>query len=84
MQSKANRLLILVIVLQAFTLLGQWVSPSYTATASAQVPDAGAQRIQIIEAQRGTNQRLDRLIELLEGGKLQVRVVGGEKPATDR
>lgn len=74
MQSKTNRLLAFVIVLQGLTLLGQWVSPSYISGASAQVPDGGSQRLQMIEEQRGTNARLDKLMALLESGKLQVRV----------
>ena len=49
MNAKTNKLLTAVVVLQALTLAGQWLNPSYTSTAHGQVPDAGAQRLQQIE-----------------------------------
>ena len=42
--------------------------------ASAQIPNAGAQRIDMIEELRGTNARLDKVITILNSGNLQVRV----------
>ena len=74
MNAKTNRLLVFVLVLQGLTLLGQWLNPSYTQTASAQVPDGGAQRLQMLEEARGTNARLDKILSLLNDGKLQVHV----------
>jgi hypothetical protein len=68
----ASRLLIVVIVLQSLTLLGQWTGSPRIAPASAQIPDPGAQRLQMVDEQKATNQKLDRLINLLESGKLQV------------
>ncbi len=61
-----------VIALQIVTVLGQWVSTPQATPAIAQVPDAGLQRIQMIEQAKGTNDRLDKLIALLSSGKLQV------------
>jgi hypothetical protein len=62
----------IVIALQIMTVLGQWVGTPRATPAMAQVPDAGLQRNQIIEQLKGTNDRLDKLISLLSGGKLQV------------
>jgi hypothetical protein len=73
--SKTNKLLTAVVVLQALTLAGQWFNPTYTSTAQAQVPDAGAQRLQQIEQLKEINAKLDRIAGVLEGGKMQVRVV---------
>ncbi|MGH7177985.1 MAG: hypothetical protein ACREJC_11435 [Tepidisphaeraceae bacterium] len=72
---KATRLLAIVLALQVLTLLGQWFGPQWTSPASAQVPDAGAQRLQMIEELRAMNGRLDKLMDVLQDGKLQVRVV---------
>ncbi len=76
---KPTRLLAAILVLQVLTLLGQWFSPSYVAGAQAQIPDAGAQRNQMLEEMRGTNGRLDKLIAMLEGGKIQVRTVATDE-----
>ena len=68
-----KRLLAAVVVMQGLTLLGQWVSPTWTAPASAQIPYAGAQRLEMVNELRAMNSKMDRLIAILEGGKLQVR-----------
>lgn len=39
------------------------------------IPDAGAQRMATVNGIRDTNQRLDKIISLLEGGKLRVTAV---------
>ena len=80
MNAKTNKLLAAIIVMQGLTLLGQWVNPTYTAPAQAQIPDAGAQRAQVIDELRGINAKLDKLIDLLDGGKVQVHV----SPADDK
>jgi hypothetical protein len=75
MKSTPNRLLAIVIAMQALTLLGQWTAadrPRMVSPAGAQVPDAGGQRLQMIDQLKQTNQKLDRLVTLLESGKLQV------------
>jgi hypothetical protein len=88
MRTTANRLLVIVIALQALTLLGQWTAadrPRIVAPAAAQVPDAGGQRLQIIDQLKQTNQKLDRLVTLLESGKLQVVAsVPDDNKADDR
>lgn len=68
------RILVVIVVLQGLILMGQWTGSGPLAPAQAQVPDAGAQRIQMIEELRRLNGKMDVLVEKLESGKLQVRV----------
>jgi hypothetical protein len=71
---KQTKLLTLILVLQLFTFFGRWVDWSYVTPTYAQVPDSGAQRMQMIEQQKATNDKLDKIISMLESGKLQVSV----------
>jgi hypothetical protein len=80
MNTKTNKLLTAVVVLQALTLAGQWFNPSYTSTATAQVPDGGAQRLQQLEQLKDISAKLDHISATLEGGKMQVRVAREEQP----
>ncbi len=75
-----SKLLAAVVVLQALTLAGVWSGngASHLPTAQAQLVDPGAQRVQMLEEQRATNAKLDRMIELLKG-ELQVRVVSPDE-----
>lgn len=75
-----NRWLAAVVVLQSIMLLTLWVGGPALPQASAQVPDAGAQRLAMIEELRGTNARLDKVITLLNSGELQVRVTTSDDP----
>lgn len=79
-----SRLLVIVVVLQVLTLLGQWTGSPRIAPASAQVPDPGAQRLQMIDEQRKTNAMLERLVTLLESGKLQVVAANPDERDADR
>ena len=45
----------------------------------AQIPDAGAQRIEIIEQLKSLNSKLDKIGDLLAGGKLQVRAAAPDE-----
>jgi hypothetical protein len=77
-----QRLLVVVTVLQAATLYCLFTGQQLP-VAAAQVPDAGAQRIQQIEELRGINARLDAIVTLLKSGELQVRPkAADEKKAT--
>ena len=71
-----NRLLAGVLVLQVVTLAGQWGGkPAYVNDARADLPpDPGAQRAAQTEALRSIDAKLDRLVGLLDGGKLKVEV----------
>jgi len=42
--------------------------------------DPSKQRQEMVEAVRETNKKLDKLISLLESGKVRVRLIGGPKP----
>lgn len=68
------RLLTAVLVLQGLTLLGLWTGQPRAGDAQAAIPDPGAQRQEMVAEQKVTNQKLDRLLALLESGELTVRV----------
>jgi hypothetical protein len=70
-----SRALTLVLVLQTLILMGQWTGSGSPNRAFAQIPDTGAQQSQMIEQLKSIDARLDKLVTLLDGGKLQVRVV---------
>lgn len=70
----SSRLLVIVVALQSLILLGQWTGSNLLLPAQAQVPDSGSQRYQMIEELKALNGKMDRLIQVLEGGKLQVQV----------
>ena len=60
---KQTKLLTFILVLQVFAFFGRWIDWSYVTPAYAQVPDAGSQRLQVIEQQKLTNDKLDRIID---------------------
>jgi len=62
-----------ILVLQILILINQWFGPS-TSPAVAQIPDAGAQNAQIIDELKHTNATLDKLLDVMQSGKLQVTV----------
>jgi hypothetical protein len=77
-QMTTHKLLIAVLVLQVFTLLNQWFG-SPISKAQAQIPDAGAQQLQIIDELKSSNEtlkrvddKLDKLVTIFQSGKLQV------------
>jgi outer membrane murein-binding lipoprotein Lpp len=83
---KSHKLLVIVVVLQGLLLAGQWSSqPTFVSPAHAQIPDAGNQRLQMIEQLKELNQKMDRLTSILQDGRLQVVVTNSddneEKPA---
>lgn len=71
-----SRLLVVVVFLQLLILFGQWLSaPGYLPSAQAQVTDPGRDRLQMIDELRSINVKLDKLIQILGSGELQVRVI---------
>ena len=68
-----NRLLAAVLVLQVLTLAGSW-GATYVTDARADIPDPGAQRAAQTEEMKAMNQKLDKLVSLLESGRLKVEV----------
>ncbi len=71
---KTNRLLVAVVVLQGLILLGQWTGNGLLMPAQAQIPDGGSQRREMVDELRTLNGKVDKLIEVLNSGKLQVQV----------
>jgi hypothetical protein len=76
----ARKLLAVILVLQIVTILNQWFGGPIS-TAQAQIPDAGAQRLEIINQLKAGNDelkdvddKLDKLISIFQSGKLQVQV----------
>jgi hypothetical protein len=75
-----HKLLAAVLVLQVVTILNQWFGGPIS-TAHAQIPDAGAQRLEMVEQLKSSNDqlkgigdKLDKLISIFESGKLQVQL----------
>ena len=68
-----SRILYTVVAVQAVVVGYLALNPSQPA-AMAQVPDSGLQLQQIIEQTKQTNAKLDRIIGILESGKLQVKI----------
>src|SRR3954471_20316523 len=78
---RTSKLLGVVIALQALILAGQWLgSPSYLTSANAQVTDPGRDRIQMIDEMRAVNAKLDKLVEILGSGNLQVKEAAADEP----
>jgi hypothetical protein len=72
---KSSKLIIAVLVLQGLILLGQWTGGhDYLTTARGQVPDPANRQLQMIDELKSTNQKLDKIISVLEGGTVQVKV----------
>ncbi len=83
MNASTNRLLGIVVVLQILVLASLWTGHSLPA-AHAQIPDPGAQRERQTEELRGINAKLDKLIDLLASGKVQVQVQAAAADKSDR
>jgi hypothetical protein len=75
MSTNTNRLLAAVLVLQVVTLAGQWSGRAASNDARADLPpDPAAMRLQQTEEMKAMNQKLDRLVSILESGRLEVKV----------
>jgi hypothetical protein len=76
---KNAKLLTVVLVLQGVILAGQWLgAPALVSPVQAQIPDAGGQRNEMIKELTALNGKMDRLIGILESGKLEVKVAGAD------
>ena len=76
-----HRLLVVILVLQALVLLGQWTGGgAVLPAAQAQIPDSGAQRNRIIDELASLNQKADALLKLIDSGKIQVKVAEAKTP----
>ena len=64
----------LVAAVAGGAVLGLLLASQRPSAAIAQIPDQGSQMLQLIDETKAINTKMDRLIGLLEGGKLEVRV----------
>ena len=69
------RMFAVILAIQMLTLLSVWTGNGPLPAARAQIPDAGAQRQQVVDELKAMNGKLDKLVELLESGKMQVTAV---------
>ena len=74
---KATRLLTVIAILQALTLVSQWrnADGASQALAGSSLPDPGADRRETISELKNLNGKMDELTKFLQSGKLQVEVV---------
>ena len=72
--NSTGKILKIVVALQVMTVLGLWTGQRVTSSASAVVPDPGAQREAMVAEQKETNKKFDKLIELLKSGDAKVKV----------
>jgi cell division protein FtsB len=68
-----RKFLAVILVLQVLILMNQWLG-SPVSTARAQIPDAGAQQQKVIDELKSSNEKLGKMISILDSGKLQVVV----------
>jgi hypothetical protein len=80
---KTNRLLVTVIILQGLILIGQWTGAGYLTSAQAQVPDPANRQLQMVEALKSIDTKLDTIVGVLQGGDLQVKVANTEDKKGD-
>lgn len=71
---KTNKLLVGVLVLQGLILIGQWTGSGYLTSAQAQIPDPANRQMQMVDELKELNTKMDKLVGILEGGDLQVKV----------
>jgi hypothetical protein len=76
---KTSKLLVAVIVLQTLILVSQWTGQSPVTPAYGQIPDAGGQRQQIIDELKTLNGKMDKMVDTLKSGEIQVRVPKDDK-----
>jgi hypothetical protein len=77
--NKTTKLLTALVVLQGLTLAGIWSNQNFLPQAAAQGVDPGAQRLQQLDELKSINGKLERIAGMLEGGKVQVRVVNDDE-----
>ena len=79
---KSSKLLSVIIILQGLILIGQWTGGhGYLPQAQAQVPDPANRQLQMLDELKSLNGKLEKVVGLLEGGELQVKLA---KPDEDK
>jgi hypothetical protein len=74
---KNSKWLAAILVMQGMILIGQWTGNRSTLpTAMAgDVPNPAARQMELLDEMKSTNTKLDKIISLMEGGDLQVKVI---------
>lgn len=80
---RLSRLLAAMVVLQVLTLVSLWTGGQWVQPARAEPFDPAARQIQNIEELKSLNAKMDKLIGILESGKLQVVVVKADEDRKD-
>jgi hypothetical protein len=71
-----TRLLTVVVALQGVLIAGQWLgAPGYLSSAHAQGTNPAQDRLDLLDELHGVNAKLDKMVDILSSGDLQVRVV---------
>jgi hypothetical protein len=63
-----------VVAIQAAMIIGLWFGPR-AQPAQADIPDAAGQLVQLNQSATASNEKLDKIVSLLQEGKLEVHVV---------
>ena len=75
----ATRILLVIAILQALTLVTLWKGDAVSTTARAGLSEPGTDRKEMIAEQKATNDHLAGILKVLESGKMQVEVVGADE-----
>ncbi len=78
---KHSKWLAAILVMQGMILIGQWTgSRNALPTAMAgDVPNPAARQMELLDEMKSTNTKLDKIIGLMEGGDLQVKVIQSDE-----
>jgi hypothetical protein len=74
---KTSKMLAAILALQGLILIGQWSGGAnlLSSAHAADVPDPANRQMQMIDELKAVNAKLDKLIEVLESGTIQVKPV---------
>ena len=76
---KTTRLLIVIVILQALTLVSLWKGDAIATTARAAVPEPGADRREMVNELKSLNEKMGSMLELMKSGKMEVQVVNPDE-----
>ena len=71
---KTEKMLVIVIALQALTLMGQWTGHPSATPAHAEIFNPSERQLAILEEAKNTNGKLDKLITYLQSGEMTVKI----------
>jgi len=76
---KIEKMLGIVIVLQCLILLGQWTGLPANSSAHADIMNPGERQLALLEEAKQTNAKLERMLGVLTGGEMTVKVAKDEE-----